>query len=82
MFLIDADKKNYLNYLEYAVKLANPGAIIFADNTLWRGRVYNEDDQDNMTMAMRKFNETAAAHPQLESMMLPLGDGLLLSRVK
>lgn len=82
LFLIDADKKNYINYLEYAIKLANPGAIIFADNTLWRGRVYNEDEQDNMTIAMRKFNEKAASHPQLESMILPLGDGLLLSRVK
>lgn len=82
LFLIDADKKNYMNYLDFAVKLANPGAIIFADNTLWRGRVYNEDEQDKMTVSMRKFNEKAAAHPQLESIILPLGDGLLLSRVK
>ncbi|HET7658285.1 MAG TPA: O-methyltransferase [Bacillales bacterium] len=82
LFLIDADKKNYQNYLDYAVELANPGAIIFADNTLWRGRVYNEDEQDDMTIAMRNFNEKAAAHPELESIILPIGDGLLLSRVK
>ncbi|HET7628926.1 MAG TPA: O-methyltransferase [Bacillales bacterium] len=82
LFLIDADKKNYENYLDAAVKLANPGAVLFADNVLWRGRVYDPDDQDAITVSMRSFNEKVAAHPQLESLLLPIGDGLMVSRVR
>lgn len=81
-FLIDADKRNYKNYLESAVELSNPGAVICADNTLWRGRVYDFDDNDKITVTIREFNETVARHPRLESMMIPLGDGLLVARVK
>lgn len=82
LFLIDADKRNYENYLDFAVELANPGAVIFTDNTLWRGKVYDFDDDDKLTVTVREFNEKVAHHPKLESMMIPLGDGLLLSRVK
>lgn len=81
-FLIDADKKNYEHYLDYAVELANPGAVILADNTLWRGRVYDFDNHDKITVTVREFNEKVASHPKLSSMMVPLGDGLLLSRVR
>ncbi|HET7522445.1 MAG TPA: O-methyltransferase [Bacillales bacterium] len=82
LFLIDADKKNYENYLEHAVKLANPGAVICADNVLWRGNVYDLNDHDKVTVTMRRFNERCANHPRLESLIIPIGDGLLLSRVK
>ncbi|HET7580059.1 MAG TPA: O-methyltransferase [Bacillales bacterium] len=82
LFLIDADKANYDNYLDYAVELANPGAVILADNTLWRGEVYNFDIDEKFTVAIRNFNEKVARHPKLESLLLPLGDGLLMARVK
>lgn len=82
LFLIDADKRNYQNYLQRAIELANPGAIICADNTLWRGQVYDFNDNDQLTVTIRQFNETVANHPALESMMIPLGDGLLVARVK
>ncbi|HEU5139293.1 MAG TPA: O-methyltransferase [Bacillales bacterium] len=82
LFLIDADKRNYENYLDRAIELANPGAIILADNTLWRGRVYDFEDHDKLTVTIREFNEKVARHPNLESLLLPIGDGLLLARVK
>ena len=52
-FFIDADKVNYPNYLELAIKLANPGAIIAGDNTLMRGKVVDEKQTKASVQAMR-----------------------------
>lgn len=82
-FFIDADKDNYENYLEYCIKLAEPGALIVADNVLARRAVAEQDIQPKpYTEAIKKFNVTVANHPQLESVLIPIGDGLTLSRVK
>ncbi|KIV55905.1 methyltransferase [Aneurinibacillus migulanus] len=81
-FFIDADKPNYSNYLEYCIRLANPGAIIVADNVLWHGRVYDETDQENSTRALRAFNEKIAEDSRLESLLIPIGDGMATARVK
>lgn len=80
-FFIDADKENYPGYLEWALKLAAPGALITADNTLQNGRVYSSEHTDGSTEAMRRFNQMAADHPRLRSLLLPLGDGLLVAEV-
>ncbi|MCL6454895.1 MAG: O-methyltransferase [Alicyclobacillus sp.] len=80
-FLIDADKGNYIRYLEYAVQLANPGAVIVADNALRGGRVLRETDTAPSTVALRAFNHLAASHPRLDAMLLPLGDGLVVAQV-
>jgi caffeoyl-CoA O-methyltransferase len=81
-FFIDADKGNYENYLDYALKLAKPNALIVADNVLAGGTVVNQDaTPGRYTDVMRKFNEKVANHPQLESLLIPLGDGLTVSRV-
>lgn len=79
---IDADKENYPNYLEYSLKLANPGALIFGDNVLRRGKVVDESYHDAGTNGMRLFNHRMATDPKLESIMLPVGDGILIGRVK
>ena len=81
-FLIDADKENYPAYLEYAIRLAKPGAIIAGDNTLLRGRTLNPDKNGPSVLAMRKFNETIATDDRLISTMLPAYDGLALAVVK
>lgn len=81
-FFIDADKNNYSNYLDYCIQLANPGAIITADNTLWDGEVLNEHATDKDTIALQQYNEKVASHPKLESILVPIGDGLTLARVK
>lgn len=82
LFFIDADKGNYVNYFEWALKLANPGALILADNVLWGGRVYDQENQEESTQMLRAFNEKIASDDRVESMLLPIGDGLSVSRVK
>ncbi len=81
-FLIDADKENYPAYLEYAIRLAQPGAIIAGDNTLLRGRTLNPDKNGPSVLAMRRFNESIASDERLISTMLPAYDGLALAMVK
>ncbi|NOU70085.1 O-methyltransferase [Paenibacillus sp. LMG 31458] len=81
-FFIDADKVNYPNYLELAIKLANPGAIIAGDNTLMRGKVVDTNQTKASVQAMRTFNQLIASDPRLESTILPAYDGLALARVK
>lgn len=80
-FFIDADKDNYPVYLDYAVQLARPGAIITADNTLQGGRVLDPNATSPAVEAIRTFNQKAADHPRLESLILPIGDGLTIARV-
>ncbi|MEY8191966.1 O-methyltransferase [Peribacillus simplex] len=81
-FFIDADKDNYENYLQYCIKLAEPGALIVMDNVLARGSVaYPDAVPERHTAFMKAFNETVAKHPQLESVLIPIGDGLTLSKV-
>lgn len=82
MFLIDADKENYPAYLEYAIRLAKPGAIIAGDNTLLRGRTLNPDKNGPSVLAVRRFNEMIATDERLLSTMLPAYDGLALAIVK
>ncbi len=82
LFFIDADKVNYPNYLEWAIRLANPGAVIVGDNTLMRGRTINPSERKASVEAMRNFNRKIAADPRLESTILPAYDGLAIARVK
>jgi predicted O-methyltransferase YrrM len=81
-YFIDADKGNYVNYLEWAIRLANPGAVIVGDNSLMRGRVIDPKVTSNSVQVMRKFNQMIAADPRLESTLLPAYDGLCIARVK
>jgi caffeoyl-CoA O-methyltransferase len=82
-FFIDADKENYENYLESCIRLAEPGALIVADNVLAQGSVADPGvEPKRYTEVMKKFNETVASHPLLESMLIPNGDGLTVSKVK
>lgn len=81
-FFIDADKLNYPNYLEYAIKLALPGAIIAGDNIFLRGRTLNMDRNGPAIQAVRTFNEMIASDERLISTLLPAYDGLALAMVK
>ncbi|MGE8205490.1 O-methyltransferase [Heyndrickxia sp. NPDC080065] len=82
-FFIDADKENYENYLRYCIKLAVPGALIVTDNVLAGGSVADQNATPKRhTEIMKKFNETVANHPQLESLLIPIGDGMTISKVK
>lgn len=81
-FFIDADKLSYPSYLEYAIKLANPGAIIAGDNIFLRGRTLNTDRNGPAIQAVRHFNERIASDDRLISTCLPAYDGLALAMVK
>ncbi|MFJ7183296.1 O-methyltransferase [Lysinibacillus xylanilyticus] len=82
-FFIDADKDNYENYLNYCVRLANSDAIIVTDNVLAAGSVADPNAKPKRyTELMKKFNVAVANHPQLESIIMPIGDGMTLSKVK
>lgn len=81
-FFIDADKENYPVYLEYAIQLANPGAIIAGDNCFLRGRTLNTEKNGPSVQAVRRFNEMIASDERLLSTMLPAYDGLALAYVK
>ena len=79
LVFIDADKESYLDYYENVLpKLAERGFIV-ADNTLWSGRVV-EDDGDGSTQAIKRFNDHVAADDRVECLMLSVRDGMTLIR--
>lgn len=75
-FFLDADKVNYPTYLDQVIQLSTPGALIVLDNLLLGGRVLDSSDQNPAPVAVRKVTEMLANHPRLESILLPIGDGV------
>ncbi len=76
LVFLDALKPEYQGYLDLSLPLLRRGGLVIADNVLWGGDVARgEHDED--TDALRAFNAYAMRHPQLLSVILPLGDGLL-----
>jgi len=79
---IDADKPNYVNYYEAVLPRLSERGFIAADNTLWSGRVLDEQDDDEGTQAIRAFNEHVESDPRVTSVMLTVRDGVTLIRPK
>lgn len=83
LVFIDADKKEYSDYLDLVLPLMRDGGWILADNTLWDGHIVEEAyDKDRQTLALRAFNDKVANDERLEKVILPLRDGLTIIRVK
>jgi predicted O-methyltransferase YrrM len=83
LVFIDADKKEYCEYLDLVLPLMNKGGWILADNTLWDGHIIDPAyDKDKQTVALRAFNDKVAEDERLEKVILPLRDGLTIIRVK
>ncbi len=86
LIFIDADKPRYAEYLRLAVEVSRSGTVILADNLLRNGRVLEENPIDTNDRGAKGFNDAMAAHPRLESIILPIYrdklDGLSISRVK
>jgi caffeoyl-CoA O-methyltransferase len=80
MAFIDADKRNYPNYYDEVLPRLRPNGVILVDNVLWSGRVVEPDATDDDTVAIRAFNDQLAADDRVDTVMLPLGDGLTLAR--
>lgn len=83
LVFIDADKQNYTHYFDAVVERVRPGGMIIADNVLWDGKVLGDaSGQDAETRGLAAYARKVHADPRVESMLLPLRDGLMLSRRK
>ena len=82
LVFIDADKENYLNYYEMIVPKMSKGGIILSDNVLWSGKVLEElNPKDISTSILLKYNKLLQEDTRVETVLLPIRDGLTVSRV-
>ncbi|WP_026712348.1 O-methyltransferase [Flavobacterium daejeonense] len=82
LVFIDADKENYLNYFELIVPKMNKGGIILSDNVLWSGKVLEPlNPKDISTKVLLEYNQLLKEDPRVETVLLPIRDGLTVSRV-
>ncbi|PRX53053.1 O-methyltransferase [Flagellimonas meridianipacifica] len=83
LVFIDAHKVDYHAYFESALKKTKSGSIILSDNVLWSGKVVEPlDKTDLATAALLEYNEKLKNDPRVETVLLPIRDGLTLCRVK
>jgi len=83
LVFIDADKQNYAHYFDLVIEKMNRGAIILSDNVLWSGKVVEEvKHNDKHTQALMAYNQKIKDDPRVETVLLPIRDGITLSRVK
>jgi caffeoyl-CoA O-methyltransferase len=77
---IDADKTNYLAYYEAVLPKLAPHGLIAADNTLWSGRVVDDNDQSDDTRAIRAFNDAVVRDSRVVCVQATVRDGVTLIR--
>lgn len=83
LVFIDADKENYLNYFELILPKMNKGGIILSDNVLWSGKVLEPlQKNDSSTKVLLEYNELLKNDTRVETVLLPIRDGLTVSRVR
>ncbi|CAL2102604.1 putative O-methyltransferase YrrM [Tenacibaculum sp. 190130A14a] len=83
LVFIDADKSNYVNYFNLIIHKMNPGGVILSDNVLWSGKVVETlDPKDKDTKVLLEYNTLLNEDPRLETVLLPIRDGLTISRIK
>ena len=81
LVFIDADKPNYVNYFHLIIDKLNPGGIILSDNVLWHGKVVEKiDAKDLSTKAVIEYNKLLKEDSRIETVLLPIRDGLTISR--
>ncbi len=82
LVFIDADKENYIAYFHLILPKMKPGGIILSDNVLWSGKVVESlQPNDKSTEVLLEYNQLLATHTKLETVLLPVRDGLTVSRV-
>jgi predicted O-methyltransferase YrrM len=79
---VDADKVNYDNYYERALKLVRPGGLIAFDNMLWSGAVADPGVTDPDTSALRALNAKIHGDARVDMALATVGDGVMLARVR
>ncbi|MDE6643198.1 MAG: O-methyltransferase [Muribaculaceae bacterium] len=80
LVFIDANKRIYSEYLDAVYSKLKPGGYIFADNTLWDGKVLDPEATDPQTSGIKKFNDSISTDSRFETVILPLRDGLTIMR--
>lgn len=82
LIFIDAEKREYPNYFEAVMKKTTSGSIILSDNVLWSGKVVEPlNEKDKATKILLDYNQMLKNDPRVETVLLPIRDGLTLSRV-
>ena len=80
LIYIDVDKASYRRCLDAGLQLLRVGGLVVIDNLLWKGQVADPpedfDNEDDQAEILRRFNNYFAIHPQLDSLVLPFGDGV------
>jgi predicted O-methyltransferase YrrM len=73
---LDADKSGYPAYLREALRLLRPGGLVLVDNAFAFGQLFDEHPTDREVPAVRAFNEIMARTPEVQAVIVPLGDGM------
>jgi caffeoyl-CoA O-methyltransferase len=82
LVFIDADKENYINYFNMIVPKMNKGGIILSDNVLWSGKILEETNpKDIETKVLKEYNLLLKNDERVETVLLPIRDGLTVSRI-
>ncbi|MGB0896551.1 MAG: O-methyltransferase [Flavobacteriaceae bacterium] len=82
LVFIDADKPNYVNYFHTIIGKLNPGGVILSDNVLWSGKVLEAlKPNDVSTKTLLEYNKLLNEDSRIETVLLPIRDGLTISRV-
>ena len=80
MVFLDADKENYVKYLELISPILKPGGILLTDNVLWHGKILeSSENQDRVTRLIVNFNKKILEDKSLKTVMLPIRDGISLT---
>jgi predicted O-methyltransferase YrrM len=80
LVFMDADKPNYINYFHQIIDKLNPGGVILSDNVLWSGKVIEAlDPSDISTKIVLEYNSLLKEDSRLETVLLPIRDGLTVS---
>jgi predicted O-methyltransferase YrrM len=83
LIFIDADKRNYRNYLDLVLDKVNPGGYIITDNVLWSGKVLEDyDSMDRETKILMDYNKMIHEDERVQEILLPIRDGLMIARKK
>ena len=81
MVFTDADKSNYLNYLTLVTPMLLSGGLLISDNVLWSGKVTQKVPTEDLdTQVLQEFNQKLKRHPEYQTVLLPIRDGLSVAR--
>ena len=82
LVFIDADKNNYLDYYEKSLKLSRSGGIIIIDNTIWKGKVLNTNDNSSSTKSIKSLNDFISKDIRVDHCLISIYDGMTLCMKK